>query len=56
MVQRMGTLPSKNIEVMKTAANQAWEAMDKDYIIKVCEDFVPRLMRIIAADRGPIEY
>ena len=51
----MGTLPYSSVDVMKTAANQAWDALDKEYLEKMCDDFIPRLTRVIAAEGGPIE-
>ena len=55
MVKRMGTLPSKNIDIMKEAANQAWLALGKEYLKQICDAFPGRLTRILAANGGPIE-
>ena len=55
LVKRIGTLPSKNVEVMKECANQAWDSLSKEYIEKVCSAFSGRLKRVIAANGGPIE-
>ena len=52
----MGTLPSKNIEVMKEAADAAWGTFSREEIISMCDGFQERLTRVIAADGGPIEY
>ena len=56
LVKRMGTLPSKNIEVMKTCANQAWDEISRDEVIRICDSFIPRLTRILAKEGGPIEF
>ena len=56
LVKRMGTLPYTNVEVMKQAANKAWEELSGEYIRDMCDDFIPRLTRVIAADGGPIEF
>ena len=52
----MGTLPSKNINVMKQAANAAWDTFTKEEIIRMCDGFQERLTRVIAAEGGPIEF
>ena len=54
--KRMGTLPSKNIDVMKSAANGAWDTLSREEIISMCDRFQERLTRVIAADGGPIEF
>ena len=55
-MKRMGTLPHANVEVMKAAANQEWESLEREYLKDMCDDFVPRLTRVIAAEGGPIEF
>ena len=55
LVKRMGTLPSKNINVMKTCANQAWEEISREDITTICDSFIPRLTRI-AMEGGPINF
>ena len=52
----MGTLPSKNIQVMKEAAERAWDSITREEIITMCDGFQERLTRVIAADGGPIEF
>ena len=43
-----------NVEALKAAVNQHWEAMSKDYILKGCQDFRIRLEAIIDAKGGYI--
>ena len=56
MVKRLGVLPYASVEVMKAAATQEWDSLERDYLKQMCDDFVPRLTRVIAADGGPIEF
>ena len=51
----MGTLPSKNINIMKEAANQAWLALGKEYLRQICDAVPGRLTRILAANSGHID-
>ena len=52
----MGTLPSKNIEVMKDAANAAWDTITREEIISMCDGFQERLTQVLATEGGPIEF
>ena len=56
MVQRLGILPYASVEVLKAAASQEWDSLETEYLKEMCDDFVPRLTRVIAAEGGPIEF
>ena len=47
--------PYSSWETLKASIRAAWAKMSKDYIIKTCKAFRPRLEAIIEAEGGHIE-
>jgi hypothetical protein len=47
--------PAPNLETMRWRVEDAWCAMDRSYVKKVCSRFRGRLEQVIAADGGRIE-
>ena len=47
--------PHYSRETLKASIRAAWAKMSKDYIIKICNAFRPRLEAIIEAEGGHIE-
>ena len=45
----------KNIADLKASICQAWEAMEEEYVVKVCRRFRPRLEAVVKAKGGYIE-